>query len=104
VGEQGFENVSHGCVNLAPADAEAYYNLAVPGDPITVTGSPRPGTWDNGWTYWFLSWQDLLKGSATGQAVQAGPNGSTFVDPVTLAASTATAPLQTSPVGNSSAG
>ncbi len=46
VGEQGFENVSHGCVNLSPADAETYYNLAVPGDPITITGSPKaaPGT------------------------------------------------------------
>jgi hypothetical protein len=46
VGEQGFENVSHGCVNLSPADAQTYYNLAVPGDPITITGSPRaaPGT------------------------------------------------------------
>ena len=40
VGEQGFDNVSHGCVNLSPADAETYYNLAVPGDPITIVGSP----------------------------------------------------------------
>jgi lipoprotein-anchoring transpeptidase ErfK/SrfK len=104
VGQQGFENVSHGCVNLSPADAETYYDLAVPGDPVTVTGSPAPGTWDNGWTYWFLSWPDLLKGSALGQAVQAGPSGSTFVDPATLAASTATAPLQTAPANNSAAG
>jgi lipoprotein-anchoring transpeptidase ErfK/SrfK len=66
VGEQGFENVSHGCVNLAPADAETYYKLAVPGDPITISGSPRSGAWDNGWTEWFLSWQQYLKGSATG--------------------------------------
>ncbi len=104
VGQQGFENVSHGCVNLAPANAEAYYNLAVPGDPITISGSPRAGTWDNGWTYWFLSWPDLLKGSALGQAVQAGPNGSTFVDAATLPASTAAAPLQTSPANNSATG
>jgi lipoprotein-anchoring transpeptidase ErfK/SrfK len=104
VGQQGFENVSHGCVNLSPADAETYYNLAVPGDPITVTGSPRAGTWDNGWTYWFLSWQDLVKGSALGQAVQAGPSGSTSVDPATLPASIATSPLQTAPAGNSAVG
>ncbi len=43
VGEQGFTNVSHGCVNMAPADAEAYYKMEVPGDPVTVTGSPRAG-------------------------------------------------------------
>ena len=43
VGEQGFTNVSHGCVNLSPANAETYYKLAVPGDPVTITGSPRGG-------------------------------------------------------------
>ena len=103
VGEQGFDNVSHGCVNLSPADAETYYNLAVPGDPVTIVGSPKAGTWDNGWTEWFLSWPQYLQGSALHQAVQAGPGGSTFVDPSSLPASTATAPLQTAPAGNSAA-
>ena len=104
VGEQGFDNVSHGCVNLSPADAETYYNLAVPGDPITIQGSPKGGTWDNGWTEWFLSWPQYLQGSALHKAVQAGPDGSTFVSPSSLAASTATAPLQTAPANNASAG
>ncbi len=103
VGEQGFENVSHGCVNLSPADAETYYNLAVPGDPITIIGSPKAGTWDNGWTEWFLSWPQYLQGSALHEAVVAGPGGSTFVNPSTLPASTATAPLQTAPANNSAA-
>jgi lipoprotein-anchoring transpeptidase ErfK/SrfK len=103
VGQQGFENVSHGCVNLAPADAETYYNLAVPGDPITIVGSPRGGTWDNGWTQWFLSWSQYLAGSALHQAVQAGPGGSTFVNPATLPPSTASAPLQTAPASNDAA-
>jgi lipoprotein-anchoring transpeptidase ErfK/SrfK len=104
VGEQGFENVSHGCVNLSPADAETYYNLAVPGDPITIVGSPKAGTWGNGWTEWFLTWQKYLKGSATGQAVVAGPDGSKFVNPASLPPDTATAPLQTAPASNSAAG
>ncbi len=104
VGEQGFENVSHGCVNLSPADAETYYNLAVAGDPITIEGSPKGGTWDDGWTEWFLSWPQYLQGSALHEAVQAGPDGSTFVSPSALAASTATAPLETSPANNASAG
>jgi lipoprotein-anchoring transpeptidase ErfK/SrfK len=103
VGEQGFENVSHGCVNLAPANAETYYKLAVPGDPITITGSPRSGVWDNGWTEWFLTWPQYLKGSATGEAVVAGPTGSTFVNPATLSADKAKAPLQTSRPGNATA-
>ena len=104
VGEQGFENVSHGCVNLSPADAETYYNLAVPGDPITIVGSPKGGTWDNGWTEWFLSWPQYLQGSALHEAVQAGPNGSTFVNPSTLPAPTASAPLQTAPLNSAAAG
>jgi lipoprotein-anchoring transpeptidase ErfK/SrfK len=101
VGEQGFENVSHGCVNLSPANAETYYNLAVPGDPITIQNSPRPGAWNNGWTEWFLSWPQYLKGSATGQAVIANSRGSEFVSPSTLPADTARAPLETAPPGNS---
>jgi lipoprotein-anchoring transpeptidase ErfK/SrfK len=103
VGEQGFENVSHGCVNLSPADAETYYNLAVPGDPITIVGSPIGGTWDNGWTQWFLSWPQYLQGSALHEAVVAEPGGSVFVSPASLPASTATAPLQTAPANNSAA-
>ena len=95
VGEQGAVNVSHGCVNMSPADAQTYYMMESPGDPVMITGSPLPGTWDNGWTVWFLSWRQLLEGSALGQAVQAGPDGSTFVSPSTLPPSTAAYPLQT---------
>jgi hypothetical protein len=35
--------------------------------------------------------------------VQAGPGGSTFVDPSSLPASTATAPLRTARAGNAAA-
>jgi len=103
VGAQGAVNVSHGCVNMPPAAAELYYNMAVPGDPVTVVGSARAGAWDNGWTEWFLSWPELLKGSALHEAVLAGPTGSTFVNPATLTVSTATAPLGTSKPGNARA-
>ena len=98
--DQGTTNVSHGCVNLAPPDAVIYYKLAVPGDPITVTGSPRPGRWDDGWTEWFLSWNQLLAGSALHEAVVAGPQGSTFVQPSTLSPSTAKAPIGVAMAGN----
>ena len=79
VGDQGFTNVSHGCINMSPANAETYYNMSVPGDPVTVTGSPRAGEWDNGWTMWFLSWKQWVHGSALHAAVRAGPHGSRFV-------------------------
>ncbi len=101
---QGTSNVSHGCVNLPPAAAETYYNMSIPGDPITVTNSTAAGKWDDGWTEWFLTWSQYLHGSALGQAVIAGPQGSTFVSPSSLPADTATAPLQTSATGNYYAG
>jgi lipoprotein-anchoring transpeptidase ErfK/SrfK len=93
VSEQGFTNVSHGCVNMRPADAEAYYKMEYPGDPVTVTGSPKAGEWDNGWTQWFLNWQKFLGNSALHQAVEAGPNGSKFVSPSSLPRVTGSAPL-----------
>jgi lipoprotein-anchoring transpeptidase ErfK/SrfK len=98
--DQGTTNVSHGCVNLPPGAAETYYKLVVPGDPITITGSPRPGTWDNGWTEWFLSWNQLLGGSALHEAVVAGPQGSTFVKPSTLSPNIAKTPIGTALAGN----
>jgi lipoprotein-anchoring transpeptidase ErfK/SrfK len=88
LGEQGYTNVSHGCVNLSPEHAEWWYVRSDPGDPITITGSPVAGKWDDGYTEWFLTWKQLLRGSATHEAVQVGPNGSTLVNPDTLPAKT----------------
>lgn len=79
VAEQGIVNVSHGCVNVGPANAVWYYDHSMLGDPISVVGSPVRGTWDNGWTIYFLSWPKLLAGSATGDAVLASASGSQFV-------------------------
>ena len=98
--DQGTTNVSHGCVNLPPADAETYYQMAIPGDPITIESSPKSGNWDDGWTEWFLSWSQYVSGSATHMAVEAGPNGSTLVNPSAVGADTGAAPLETSLQGN----
>jgi hypothetical protein len=103
VGQQGFANVSHGCVNLSPYDAQVYYHLAVPGDPITVTHSPAAGRWDDGWTEWFLTWRQFLRGSATHQAVSVGPQGSSLVDPATLPVVQVSPPLGTSRAHNNRA-
>jgi lipoprotein-anchoring transpeptidase ErfK/SrfK len=103
VGEQGFENVSHGCVNLSPQNARTYYALAVPGDPVTVTGSPRGGVWGNGWTVWFLTWRQLLRGSSLHQAMRATPSGSAFVSPRSIRGGRARPPLQAPMPGNAAA-
>jgi len=93
VGSQGFANVSHGCVNVAPDHAQTYYDMSIPGDPVTVSGSPKPGAWGDGYTVWFLSWSDLVKGSALHKAVRVRPDGSTLVPPSALKKSKAKAPL-----------
>ncbi|HWG01968.1 MAG TPA: Ig-like domain-containing protein [Trebonia sp.] len=97
---QGYSNVSHGCVNLSPADARTLYEMAIPGDPVTITSSGKGGDWDDGWTEWFDDWHQYLAGSALHEAVEAGPHGSTFVSPSALPADTATAPTGTSAAGN----
>jgi lipoprotein-anchoring transpeptidase ErfK/SrfK len=62
VGVQGSSNVTHGCINLSIDNAKAYYDTALYGDPVEVTGTPvklasRDGDiWD-----WTLSW-DQWKG------------------------------------------
>jgi lipoprotein-anchoring transpeptidase ErfK/SrfK len=69
VGVQGSSNVSHGCVNLSPADAKRFYDSAIYGDPVEVTNSgvrlsARDGDiWD--WTLTWDQWRNLsaLQGS-----------------------------------------
>src|SRR5438477_10948710 len=41
VDSQGRDNVSHGCINLSPADAAAFFAFSQYGDVVIVAGSPR---------------------------------------------------------------
>ncbi len=57
VSVQGNTNVSHGCINLSPTSAQAYYNSAIYGDPVDVTGTSVPLSPADGDIYdWALSW------------------------------------------------
>lgn len=40
VAQQGRQNVSHGCVNLSPANAAWFFGLAQVGDVVDVVGTP----------------------------------------------------------------
>jgi lipoprotein-anchoring transpeptidase ErfK/SrfK len=63
-GELGQANLSHGCTNMAPADAEWYYNWSQIGDPVTWTHTGTSQVlpvWD-GYGDWNLSWADYQKG------------------------------------------
>jgi lipoprotein-anchoring transpeptidase ErfK/SrfK len=65
-GAQGNSNVTHGCVNLSLADAEAYFHSAIWGDPVEVTGTSVFLGPDDGDIYiWAMSW-DQWKARSTG--------------------------------------
>jgi len=66
VSSQGRANVSHGCVNASPANAQWFYNLSSRGDVVVVTGTPRPLESGNGWTDWNMTWAKWVAGSAIG--------------------------------------
>ena len=63
VGDQGNTNVSHGCVNLSTANAKAYYDSALYGDPVDVTGTNVQLSAADGdlfdWTVSWSEWQAL---------------------------------------------
>jgi lipoprotein-anchoring transpeptidase ErfK/SrfK len=57
-GQIGSQNLSHGCTNLSPADAEWYYGFAQIGDPVTWTntGTSKVIPVGDGWGDWNLDW------------------------------------------------
>ena len=63
VGDQGVDNVSHGCINLSAANAREYYASAMIGDPVIVTGTSVPLSKADGdvydWSYTWDEWQAL---------------------------------------------
>jgi lipoprotein-anchoring transpeptidase ErfK/SrfK len=64
-GAQGFSNVSHGCINLSPANATAFYNFSMIGDLVNVVGSPRPpSTGDHGTMDWTTPWTAFVPASS----------------------------------------
>ncbi|GEE01599.1 hypothetical protein nbrc107696_20450 [Gordonia spumicola] len=65
VGQQGSANVSHGCVNLSPADAQWMYDTFRLGDVVEITnsGGDELPVWD---TYgdWAVPWKVWKAGNA----------------------------------------
>ncbi|WP_017557759.1 L,D-transpeptidase [Nocardiopsis baichengensis] len=83
-GSLGEANLSHGCPNMATSDAKWFYENSSMGDPLEVTGTDRQVEWDNGWSYWELSWDDWLAKSETGEPDKTddtGTPGSVHGDP-----------------------
>jgi lipoprotein-anchoring transpeptidase ErfK/SrfK len=66
---QGYQNVSHGCVNLSPSRAVDFFNFSRPGDVVIVQNSTRAADWTDGEGDWQLDASQLVAG---GRAISVG--------------------------------
>ncbi len=64
-GAQGNTNVTNGCINLSTGDAQQYYQSAIYGDPVEVTGSSIQLSYSDGdlWD-WAVDWDTWVAMSA----------------------------------------
>jgi lipoprotein-anchoring transpeptidase ErfK/SrfK len=60
----GKTNNSHGCVNLLAADAKDYFDSALIGDPVEITGSRLPGPINSDVMDWLVDWSTWKAKSA----------------------------------------
>ncbi|MCH9641851.1 MAG: L,D-transpeptidase family protein [Actinomycetia bacterium] len=72
-GAQGNSNVTNGCINLSTEDAQAYFESALYGDPVEVTGTSIELSYADGdiWD-WTVDWDDWVSMSAL--SGQEGPD------------------------------
>lgn len=64
VDAQGHDNVSHGCINIAPDNAIWFYGFSQRGDVVEVTGTSRPADNDIAMIDWKLPFDQWIMGSA----------------------------------------
>ena len=65
VGSQGASNISHGCINLNAANGKEYFESALYGDPVEITGSSYQLSADDGDIYdWTIPWDQWRTMSA----------------------------------------
>jgi len=56
VKSQGRANVSHGCVNVSPANAVWFYKYSLPGDVVEIKGTPTQIEGTNGFGDWNVAY------------------------------------------------
>lgn len=65
VKDQGVRNVSHGCINLSPADAKWFYDQARRGDVVEIVNSTvGPKLSDPGAVDWNIPFEEWKRGAA----------------------------------------
>lgn len=81
VGVQGASNVTNGCINLSLENAQQYFNTAIFGDPVEVTGTRIDLSEADGdifdWTYDWPTWKSMsaIKGEPRTASAPATPKG-----------------------------
>jgi lipoprotein-anchoring transpeptidase ErfK/SrfK len=62
VAQQGHTNVSHGCINLSPSNAQWFFNLSRIGDVVEVVGTPvKLGPKDGDIFDWTVPWSQWVQ-------------------------------------------
>ncbi|MGU3652018.1 L,D-transpeptidase [Mycolicibacterium sp. A43C] len=81
-GAQGNSNVTNGCINLSLTDAEQYFQTAMYGDPVEVTGTRIDLSYADGdiWD-WAVPWSEWQAMSALSK--DSPPSGIPVTAPVT---------------------
>ncbi|MFT4128190.1 MAG: Ig-like domain-containing protein [Gordonia sp. (in: high G+C Gram-positive bacteria)] len=81
VGVQGAANVTNGCINLSLANAEQYFQTAMYGDPVEVTGTRIDLSEADGdiydWVFDWSTWKSMsaIRGTPRSTSVPATPGG-----------------------------
>jgi lipoprotein-anchoring transpeptidase ErfK/SrfK len=82
IGAQGNTNVTNGCINLNLENAQEYFNSAIYGDPVEVTGTSIDLSYSDGdiWD-WAIPWEEWVAMSAL--SPEAPPAGIPSTAPAT---------------------
>jgi lipoprotein-anchoring transpeptidase ErfK/SrfK len=64
VADQGVRNVSHGCINISPANAQWFYNTFTYGDLVDIRNTGVRLPFAPGYDEWSVSWATWVAGSA----------------------------------------
>jgi lipoprotein-anchoring transpeptidase ErfK/SrfK len=64
VNDQGVRNVSHGCVNISPANADWFYHNFTYGDIVDIQNTGVPLARTDKYGDWMIPWSEWRSGSA----------------------------------------
>jgi lipoprotein-anchoring transpeptidase ErfK/SrfK len=75
IGDQGVDNVSHGCVNLSPERATTFYKWSMPGDVVIITNTGNEATYASGEGDWQIPFAQYSNTPGVGNVFTGGGPG-----------------------------